>query len=550
MDPNTETALIAEVEALRERVAELEEVLHAIRTGQVDALVDGNDIFTLASAESASNRFRGQVLQQISESVIALDNDQRIIYMNEAGEQQYDRKASDVIGLPLTDVYTYEWLKPGDEQAAWDAIRDHGHWRGENIHVKRNGEVIHVESVVNVLHDEVRRPIGLLAVMRDISEEVRARQALSESALQKDRFLATLAHELRNPLSPLMNGLQLLEGDDVDLTLLNTTRGMMQRQLDHLVRLVDDLLDLSRISRGKLELRNAHVDLVTVLHMAVETSRPLIDRNGHHLRMNVQPGTYPVYGDNTRLAQIISNLLNNAAKYTPRGGTITVDLTAHEGQAVLSVSDTGIGIRPEEIGRVFDMFTQVDGSAQGAGGLGIGLNIAQRLTVMHGGRLEAYSDGTGRGSSFTLHVPLTASIAKDTSDSVPVEHANGAGIRILVVDDNADIAGSMVVILRKAGHTVGSAHNGQDAIRLGAILKPQLVLMDIGMPVMDGYEACRRMRAQYWGERARIIAVSGWGQEGDRKLSRDAGFDGHVVKPIERSTLDRVIGEASHHLKD
>jgi PAS domain S-box-containing protein len=543
MDPDQGIALIAEVEALRERVAELEEVLHAIRTGQVDALVDGDDIYTLGSAESSSNRFRGQVLQQISETVIAMDNDQRITYINEAAERQYERKATDVIGLPLSELHESRWIEPADEQSAWDAIRDHGHWRGENLHVKRNGEVIHVESVVNVLHDEANRPIGLLAVMRDISEHVKARQALAESSAQKDRFLATLAHELRNPLSPLMNGLQLLEGDDVDLKLLNTTRAMMQRQLDNLVRLVDDLLDLSRISRGRLELRNEQVDLVKVLHMAVETSRPLIDRHGHQLRVNVQPGTYPVYGDNTRLAQVISNLLNNATKYTPDGGTITVDLAAQEGVAVLHVSDTGIGIRPEEIDRVFDMFTQVNDSLQGGGGLGIGLNLAQRLSVMHGGRLEAYSNGIGRGSSFTLHVPLKAFITTVSSGSVPVELANGIGIRILVVDDDPDIAGSMVVILRRAGHTVESARNGEDAIPLGAIFKPQLVLMDIGMPVMDGYEACRRMRAEKWGQCSRIIAISGWGQEGDRKLSRDAGFDGHVVKPIERTMLERVIAE-------
>jgi PAS domain S-box-containing protein len=544
MDPD-QSALSSEVEALRERVAELEEVLDAIRTGQVDALVDGDDIFTLVSAESASNLFRGQVLQQISESVIATDKDQRIIYMNEAGELQYDRKASEVIGLPLTEVYKYEWLKPGDEQAALDAIQNLGHWRGENLQVKRSGEVIYVESVVNVLRDAAWEPIGLLAVIRDISEEVKARNALTESALHKDRFLATLAHELRNPLSPLMNGLQLLEGDKVDPAVLNITRAMMQRQLDILVRLVDDLLDMSRISRGKLELRNAHVDLVKAMHMAVETSRPFIDRNGHQLRVNVQPGTYTVYGDNTRLAQIIANLLNNAAKYTPRGGTITVDLEAQEGEAVLRVSDTGIGIRPEDLGRVFDMFAQVDSSTHGAGGLGIGLNIAKRLAEKHDGRLDVFSNGINRGSSFELHVPLTASITTFSSGNAPVEHASSAGIRILVVDDNEDIAGSMVAILRKAGHTVESAHDGEVAISLGAVFKPQLVLMDIGMPVMDGYEACKRMRAEHWGQRARIVAISGWGQEEDRKKSRDAGFDGHVVKPMDSATLKRQVAEAS-----
>lgn len=539
---------MAENEALRERLAELEETLHAIRTGQVDALVDGTDIYTLESAESASNRFRGEVLQQISETVIAVDNDHRITYINEATEKRYGRNATDVIGLKVSALYEYKWNRPEDEQVAHDAIRDHGHWRGENIHVKRDGEVLHVESVINVLRDEDGKRVGLLAVMRDITQQVKDRDALSESARQKDHFLATLAHELRNPLAPLMNGLQLLEGDSVEKEVLTSTRAMMQRQLDQLVRLVDDLLDMSRISRGKLELRNEHLDLVKVLSMAVETSKPLIDRGRHQLKVSVQPGKFPVHGDRTRLAQIISNLLNNAAKYTPPGGRISVDVALQDGEAVLRVTDNGIGISPGEIDRIFDMFTQVDGSVQGAGGLGIGLNIAQRLASMHGGMLEVESGGRNRGSCFTFRIPLTPHATNGVAEKARPGAGSDPGIRILVVDDNADIAYTMLMLLRRAGHAVEVAHDGEEAIRMGAKTRPHLVLMDIGMPVMDGYEACKRMRAEGWGQRARIVAVSGWGQEDDRNKSREAGFDGHMVKPIERGTLERVIAEAQPHV--
>jgi PAS domain S-box-containing protein len=550
MGSNKEIEWAAAIATLQQRVNELEDTLHAIRTGQVDALVDGTDIYTLESAESASNRFRGQVLQQISETVIAVDNEQRITYINEATEVQYDRRATDVIGLPIAELFEYRWNDPADEQAARDGLREHGHWRGENIHVRRDGQVLHVESVINVLRDETGERIGLLAVMRDISQQVKHRAEQTESARQKDHFLATLAHELRNPLAPLMNGLQLLEGDDVDRDLIATTRAMMQRQLDQLVRLVDDLLDMSRISRGKLELRSERLDLEKVLNMAVETSKPLIDRNGHHLNVLVEPGFYPVHGDSTRLTQIISNLLNNAAKYTPSGGAITVELLAHDGHALVRVLDNGIGIGPEEVERIFDMFTQVDASVQGAGGLGIGLNIAQRLAVMHGGQLEVHSDGRNKGACFTLRIPLVEITFGHTTDVAHTRIGVHSGVRILVVDDNKDIAYTMVMLLRKAGHQAEAANDGQVALRIGARMQPHLVLMDIGMPVMDGYETCRRMRAQRWGQRARIVAISGWGQEEDRKKSRDAGFDGHVVKPMERATLERLIVEVNQRSGD
>jgi PAS domain S-box-containing protein len=537
-----------ELATMRERLMELEETLNAIRSGQVDALVHGNSIFTLESAESASNRFRGQVLQQISETVIAVDNEGLITYLNEAAEEQYGRSAMEVLGLPLTALYRYTWADPAEEQVARKAIRAHGHWRGEHLHVKLDGEVLHVESVVNVLRDAEGERIGLLAVMRDITERVRDREALAESARQKDHFLATLAHELRNPLAPLMNGLQLLHDDALDTDMLSATQGMMQRQLDHLVRLVDDLMDLSRISRGKLELRKEDLDLSQVLNMAIETSKPLIERSGHQLNVEVGSGPFPVHGDATRLAQIISNLLNNAAKYTPYGGVITVELSLHPQDVVLRISDTGLGIAPDQLHRIFDMFTQVDATEHGAGGLGIGLSLSQRLAQMHDGQLDAQSGGKNKGSSFTLHLPVSERTPSQPEAPAPALRSDEKW-RVLAVDDNEDVATTTALVLRKLGQQARSVFSGAQALECGADLKPHLVLMDLGMPGMSGHEACARMRSTSWGSDIMIVAISGWGQDSDRARSRDAGFDEHLVKPLELHTIQRLLGKLAARTK-
>ena len=531
-----------DVTGMRQRLAELEDTLHAIRTGQVDALVHGHDIFTLESAESASNRFRGQVLEQISETVVALDNEERITYINEAAEAQYGLAATDVIGLPLSSLFTLMWMDPAEERASAAAIDAHGHWRGENIHVKHSGEVMHVETVVNALRGPDGERIGLLTVMRDVTQRVKDREALAESARQKDHFLATLAHELRNPLAPIMNGLQLFETDGDDAELMTTTRRMMQRQLDHLVRLVDDLMDMSRISRGKLELRTEDLDLEKVLNVALETSSHLIDRSGHRLEVQIGPGPFPVHGDTTRLAQIISNLLNNAAKYTPHGGAITVRLRKVEKHVELEVLDTGIGIAPDHIDRIFDMFTQVDASQSGAGGLGIGLNLSKRLALMHAGTLAAESRGKNKGSRFILRLPLSEYLPQAAEHSSTGQEV-AEHLRVLVVDDNEDVANTTALVLSRLKVEAHAVYSGEEALARGAALQPHLVLMDLGMPSMSGHETCRHMRQEKWGRGVTIVAVSGWGQDGDRARSKEAGFDEHMVKPLELHSIKRLLGE-------
>jgi CheY-like chemotaxis protein len=400
-----------------------------------------------------------------------------------------------------------------------------------------------MESVVNTLRNTKGERIGLLAVMRDISQRVKDREALAEGERQKDHFLATLAHELRNPLAPLMNGLQLLDGDALDPDTLSATQAMMQRQLDQLVRLVDDLMDLGRISRGKLELQKEELDLADVLSVAMETSRSIIDRRDHQLIVDVVSGPFPVFGDATRLAQILANLLNNAAKYTPCGGVITVSMRADQSQVDVRVCDTGIGIAPDQLDRIFDMFAQVEGPSSDAGGLGIGLNLSQRLAHLHRGELMATSDGLDQGSCFTLQLPLANAepvvpIVAEMPDATLPD-----ALRILVVDDNEDVATTTVMLLSKLGQRAQAAFNGAQAIRTGAELQPHLVLMDLGMPGLSGHETCAQMRATAWGRDIKIVAISGWGQESDRAKSRDAGFDEHFVKPMELRSIKRLLRE-------
>jgi PAS domain S-box-containing protein len=533
-------ALQAENEQLRERLSEFAQALEAIRNGEVDALVNGSSVFVLESAETASNRFRGQVLEQIDDVVVAVDLEDRITYINPAAEQKYGCKASKVLGCPLRDLYSPVWVRAEDEAKAKKALAEHDAWRGEQVHLKGNGARLTVEATLSVLRNGEGEVVGRLGVMRDIGERLLSQRALEEAGRQKDHFLATLAHELRNPLSPIMNGLQLLEFAQDDPRTMMTTRSMMQRQLDHMVRLVDDLMDVSRINRGKLELRKRTIDLHHTLVMAVEAAMPMIEQSGHTLVQHVAEHPLWVEADTNRLMQVISNLLTNAAKYTEPGGRIDLYAEADGKHAVVRVKDNGIGLSPEDHQRIFEMFAQVKGKTLGSG-LGIGLNIAQRLAHLHNGTLEVKSEGLGQGSEFALRLPLvhrTPAMVKQ--ESAAANGNNHTAHRILVVDDNRDGATTLAAILRKSGHRVEIAFSGEQALEVGRSLRPELVFMDIGMPEMSGHETCQRMRLEDWGEGIRIIALSGWGQQQDMERSKQSGFDEHLVKPIASATVRRL----------
>jgi PAS domain S-box-containing protein len=377
-------------------------------------------------------------------------------------------------------------------------------------------------------------------------ERLRLVRELRETDRRKDEFLALLAHELRNPLAPLRNGLQVmrLAGDKPDA--VARVRGMMERQLAHMVRLIDDLLDVSRISRNKMELRRSRVLLSDVITNAVETARPAIETANHQL--SVALPSEPVYldADLTRLAQVFGNLLSNSAKYTEPGGRIWLDAGVAGGEVVVSVRDTGIGIPADALPTIFDMFSQVDRSLErSTGGLGIGLALVRGLVEMHGGTVAADSDGPGKGSTFTVRLPVVKA-RHDTHPTKPGDpETNGTGPRrrILVVDDNRDSAESMATLLDLLGNDVVTAHDGVEAVEAAERVRPDVVLMDVGMPRLNGYEATRRIREQPWGSDVTIIALTGWGQAGDRAQSRAAGCDGHLVKPVSLPDLERVLAD-------
>ena len=401
----------------------------------------------------------------------------------------------------------------------------------------RDGAVRWLRSVGRVEVDDEGKPLRTSGAVLDMTERKRVEQELSDSDRRKDEFLATLAHELRNPLAPLRNCLQILSVAR-DGEAAATARAMMERQLSQMVGLIDDLLDLSRISQGKIELRKERVDLDRLVFDAIETTRPSVEQAGHAIHIAVPDEPVYVDGDVTRLSQVFTNLLTNAAKYTERGGRIDIALSP---DGVVTVRDTGIGIPRDMLPRIFDMFTQVDRSIERAqGGLGIGLWLVRRLVELHGGTIEARSDGPGKGSAFVVRLPIAAGPAPATAPA-PAPGAPRVGRRILVVDDNRDSATSLALMLQLMGNEVRTAHDGAEGIEAAAAFRPEVVLLDLGMPRLNGYDAARKLREQPWGRNLLLVALTGWGQESDRARSKDAGFDHHLVKPVEPATLERLL---------
>jgi len=542
-------SMAAEMAQLRLRLAEAEDTLRAIRAGEVEALVVDHRLYVLQDVESLASRLRNDVIAQMDDAVVAIDNEQRVTYLNSAAARQYDVPASDALGRPLTALYDFRWLAEGDEAAASEALATAGSWRGRNLHVKRSGEAIHVESTVTVMRDMHGQPAGMLAVIRDVTERVKAEAAVADADRRKDEFLATLAHELRNPLAPIRNALEMMR-IDADALMQADARGIIERQLTQLVHLVDDLLDVGRISQGKVELRRERVDLVDAVKAALETSRPLIATGRHELTVHLPPpGELLVEADLTRLTQIIANLMNNAAKYTPERGRIIVSAErAGPGEALIQVRDSGVGIPSDMLPRVFDLFAQVDRSLDRAqGGLGIGLALVRKLVEMHGGRVQAQSDGANRGSTFSVRLPLMTQASEAPADSSPqassLQPGDDNGVGVLVVDDNVDSAQSMAQLLAILGYRTWTAHDGQEALQVAGDRRPDAIVLDLGLPKLSGLDVARRVRAQPgWGERVLLIALSGWGQDEDREKTRQAGFDRHFVKPVDVNELMGVLG--------
>ena len=415
----------------------------------------------------------------------------------------------------------------------------------------RSGAARWMAYKVMTLRDDAGRPVGFGTVSQDVTKRRELEDSLrglaadlSEANHRKDEFLAMLAHELRNPLAPISNAVQVLRMRDGRDGVGHDVDDMLHRQVRQMSRLVDDLLDVSRITRGTIELRPEPIDLATVVRQAVEASQIWCDEREHHLVVSLPDESLTLQGDAARLAQVIGNLINNACKFTDRGGRIHLEVERDAAHAVIRVRDNGIGIAPDQHGRIFEIFRQVDSSLERSrDGLGIGLTLVKSLVESHGGTVQLRSEGLGRGSEFELRLPLADQplvAPEDASDPVPVQRR-----RILIVDDNVDSARSLAMLLELSGHETHTAHDGLAGLEAAERLAPDVVLLDIGLPGLNGYEVCRRIRRTPWGQDMVVVALTGWGQEEDRSRSREAGFTAHLVKPVDLSAITRLLATLS-----
>jgi PAS domain S-box-containing protein len=506
---------------------------------RVGALIHASEARRKANEELASNAAQLEALLDAAPlGIYMVDQDFRIAHVNPIAQPVFGTES--VLGQDFEAVIHRLWPAPyaDDVTRRFRATLA----TGEPYFVPEKGERRSDTGAVEWYEWRVHRiPLpegrfGVVCYFRDISGMVQARDALRESDRRKDEFLATLSHELRNPLAPIRNSLHLLGLDRSADGNAHRLHQMMERQVNHLVRLVDDLLEMSRISRGKLEIQREPVDLSTVVRNAIETAEPLVNAQAHRLEVRL-PGE-PVWlnGDPVRLAQVLANVLNNAAKYTPRGGHIEVSASTEGNQAVVCIRDSGPGIAAEDRERIFEMFTR--GPDSGQGGLGIGLALARQLVALHGGSIAARSDGAGKGSEFVIRLPLGMAPAEANGVTGMMGHLPHK--RILVIDDNRDAGDSLAMILRILGADTRVARSGAEGLETLQRFDADVVLLDIGMPEMDGYEVARRIRARD-KTRPAIVAVTGWGQEQDRSRAREAGFDHHLVKPADLPALHALL---------
>lgn len=492
-------------------------------------------------------RFR-DTFNSISAAVYTCDAQGRITLYNEAAVKLWGRAPE--IGK---DLWCGSWRiyrpdgtpLPLDDCPMGIAIREGRPVEGAEIIVERpDGVRRHILPHPRPLFDADGTLIGAVNLLVDISDRKQAEEALKSADRRKSEFLAVLAHELRNPLAPIRNALQLIRMTGDDGQTLQSATDLLERQVGQMVRLVDDLLDVSRIDRGKIELRKERIELAFVVNPAVEAALPLCERMGQELIV-VLP-EHPVYlnADPARLTQVVANLLNNASKFTNTGGRISLSVEREGDSAVIRARDDGIGIARDQIAHIFDMFTQVDSSRErSVSGLGIGLTLVKNLVEMHGGAVEAHSEGLGRGTEFVVRLPVLVEPVKPSPRQSDIETETSIKHRILIVDDDEDSADSLAMLLEMDGHDVCVAYDGLAAVEAAAKFDPGVILLDIGLPRLDGYEAALRIREERGDREVFIVALTGWAQEEDRFRSKQAGFDAHLLKPVEHATLAKLLAD-------
>ncbi|HET7636049.1 MAG TPA: ATP-binding protein [Candidatus Limnocylindria bacterium] len=494
-----------------------------------------------------------KLLEQLPAGAYTCDADGLITYYNERAVELWGREpklnnpADRFCGSFRLYLPDGTPIDPADCWMGRALREDRAHVARELVVERPDGGRLTVLAHANPLHDDQGRLVGAVNVLVDITERKRVEERLREDDAARDQFLAMLAHELRNPLAPMHNALQIMRLAPSDATAVEQARGTIERQLAHLTRVVDELIDVSRVTRNRLILRRERVDLAIVVQQAIETCAPIFDAMEHELQVTLSPEPVYVHGDPLRLSQILTSLLSNAAKYTRPNGRVWLTVSRAGEEALITVRDTGIGIRSEELPRVFDLFSRTGVCGQGSqSGLGIGLTLARGLAELHGGSIEAFSEGEEMGSEFRVRLPVISGPSDErTGEEVRTDDERAARTRrVLVVDDNADAADSLAELLELVGNEARTARDGESALATARSLRPDVILLDIGLPGMSGHDVARAIRAEPWGRDVLLIALTGWGQAEDRARSSAAGFDHHLVKPVNLGELEELIATA------
>ena len=486
------------------------------------------------------------IVDSSEDAIISMTLDDVITSWNAAAERLFGWSAEEAIGKPVVGLLIPDDRK--DEEAViLDRIRrgdrvDHF----ETVRRTKDGRLLDISLTISPIRGVNGEIVGASKIARDITDQKRIARELKEADQHKNEFLALLAHELRNPLGPIRHAAKILRARTPRPDELEWATSIIDRQTEHMTRLVDDLLDVARMSRGTIALRRERVDIATVLEAAVEASSTLILKSGHQLRVTPPPEPLYVEGDPTRLVQVVTNLLDNAAKYTEPGGRIWLSADREGDAAIIRVRDSGIGISAEMLPHIFEMFNHAGMSVERAqGGLGVGLSLVDRLIKLHDGTVSATSPGPGAGSEFTICLPLADKSRKPVAESPAAEVTTRSRCRVLIVDDNVDSVDSLGMLLGMMGHDVTTANDGQGALHVAATFHPDVAILDIGLPTMNGYELAQRLRQEPWGKDLVLVALTGWGQEEHRRRSAQSGFNHHLTKPVELDALQEILNVAA-----
>jgi PAS domain S-box-containing protein len=498
-----------------------------------------------STLRASEERVRLLVESVVDYAIVTVDGDGFINSWNLGAERITGFSSAEIVGRHFSRMYTPEDIaanKPWQQlirAGEGNRVNEEG-WRQ-----RKDGSQYWANSVVGKLPSGEGSPVTFYVVTQDLTQRRHA-ESLADTAQKMHEFIAMLAHELRNPLAPIRNAVALMQRREISDPIVESMRQTIDRQATQLTRIIDELLDVNRVARGQFSIDKQFVDLRDILNRAVETSRPLIDAREHTLTLDIAGEPIYVHADPLRMQQVVVNLLNNAAKYTPPGGQISLATEFNDGQVSIKVRDNGQGIARESLDRVFDLFIQLEPSSGNTfGGLGVGLALVRRIVELHGGRVQARSEGPGRGSEFSVRIPRSDAPGSVRTSEEPAEIAVSKSLRVMVVDDNADAGETLAMVLQQMGAEVRTVYDGVTALRMCETFHPELVLLDIGMPHMSGYEVARAIRQLKTCGKPVIAAVTGWGQEADKARAREAGFDRHFTKPISDSALRELVADVA-----